>query len=313
MMTFENFVNSEYTVKYEKYPWGGYSEGYSSWCLYHNGNIVASVSNDKKLKNDLLIRHIESKEKGAATKLIFMLLDKWVKIETGIPNKNSASTAAYYMNKKIIDLIKNSNGKYKYTILGKSDNTGKEDYAPYIDVSGKNTKLDNYHYRFERNTIFENFIYYKDRYVEIVNGPMLIDTKIQSFNVKDIKNRYFMYSPSEKELILNTNGRVSDDPTNVALKVDCFDDHYTIRGYIGFSKKYENGIIQFSPWIYKGEKTEDAIDCIKMLVKNGAGDNIVVKDFVPNTRFGAPVSDKDIKEGTWKDIKKNMITTRFDL
>lgn len=179
-----------------------------------------------------------------------------------------------------------------------------------LERSNKNIGYDKYP---NNMMTFENFIHYKDRNVEIINGPMLIDTKIQSFNVKNIKNRYFMYETTEKELILNTNGRMSDDPDNVALKVDCFGVHYTIRGYIGFSKKYENGIIQFSPWIYKGEKSEDAIDCIKMFIKNGADDNIVVKDFVPSTRFGAPVSDKDIKEGTWKDIKKNMITTRFDL
>jgi hypothetical protein len=150
MKTFEQFLNSEYFVKYELWPWGGYSNDYPSWCLYHNGDIVTAISNDNKDKNHVLVRLIESKEKGGATKLIFMLLDKGVSIDTGVPNKNSASTAAYYMNKKIVELIKNSNGKYKFTILGSSNNKGKEDYGPYIEVSGKNTKKDNYHYRFEK-------------------------------------------------------------------------------------------------------------------------------------------------------------------
>lgn len=150
MKTFEQFVNNEYTIKYEKWPWEGYAKGYPAWCLYHNDNIVAAIGNDKNDDNDLLVRHIESKEKGGATKLIFMLMDRGVKIETGKPKINSASTTAYYMNKKIVELIKSSNGKYKYTILGPSNNKGKEDYEPYIEVSGKNTKPDNYHYRFEK-------------------------------------------------------------------------------------------------------------------------------------------------------------------
>jgi len=54
--------------------------------------------------------------------------------------------AAYHMNKKIVDLIKN-NHKYKYTVLGNANNKSKEDYEPYKDVINKN---DNFHYRFEK-------------------------------------------------------------------------------------------------------------------------------------------------------------------
>lgn len=81
-----------------------------------------------------------------ATKLIFMLLDNDIKIETGKPDYNSVSTTAYYMNKKIVDLIK-KDSRYKYTILGKANNKGKENYEPYIDVINKD---DNFQYRFEK-------------------------------------------------------------------------------------------------------------------------------------------------------------------
>jgi len=151
--SFKQFVNedlqnstNEFELKYEKWKLGGYSEGHFSWNLYKSGKLVCAISNDNSDKNNVLVRHIESKEKGMATKLIFMLLDNGVKIETGKPDYNSVSTTAYYMNKKIVDLIKN-NSKYKYTVLGNANNKGKEDYEPYKDVIDK---TDNFHYRFEK-------------------------------------------------------------------------------------------------------------------------------------------------------------------
>jgi hypothetical protein len=151
--TFEQFTDDKYEIKYEKWKKSGYSKGYMAYNLYKNGQILAGVSNDNKDKMTLLIRHLEnfSIEKGMATKLLFMLLDMGISIQTGKPNYNSISTTAYKMNRKIVDVINNSNGKYKATILGPANNTGKEDEPKYKDVSGENTKPDNYHYRFELN------------------------------------------------------------------------------------------------------------------------------------------------------------------
>ena len=73
-----------------------------------------------------------------------MLLDKGVIISTGKPNYNSASTSAYYMNKKIVSII-NRNSKYSYEKLGIANNHGKEDQENYKDVIDK---TDNYHYKF---------------------------------------------------------------------------------------------------------------------------------------------------------------------
>lgn len=136
----------DFELRYEGWGWGGYSDGHESWKLFRNGNLVAAISNDNDDKNNVLIRHIESRERGMATKLIFMLLDKGVVLETGKPDYNSISTTAYHMNKKINELIKNS-GKYKSTILGKANNKGKEDQEKYKDVIGVE---DNYHYRWEK-------------------------------------------------------------------------------------------------------------------------------------------------------------------
>jgi len=133
-------------LKYGKWNLGGYSDGFNSWNLYNNGNIIAAIANDGDDKNNIIIRDIKSKEKGMGSKLLFMLLDKGVKIETGKPGYNSISTSAYYMFKKIVKLIENNN-KYKITILGKANNNGKEDMESYKESSTKN---DNFHYRFEK-------------------------------------------------------------------------------------------------------------------------------------------------------------------
>ncbi len=150
--TFEEKLQDEYQIKYEKWKKGGYSKGSMSYNLYKNNELVSGVSNYTDDKNNIIIKHLEnfSNIKGMGIKLIFMLLDMNISIETGKPGHNSISTSAYYMNKKIVNLIKNSKGKYKYTVLGSANNEGKEDQERYKDVSGENIKSDNYHYRWEK-------------------------------------------------------------------------------------------------------------------------------------------------------------------
>ena len=136
----------EYEIKYEKWKWDGneegYNTGYDTWYLYKNGTPVVGISNDNEDKNNVLIRHIESKEKGMATKFILMLLNNGVSLQTGKPDYNSISTSAYYMNKKITDLV-NKDENLGVEILGKADNSGKEE-EKYKDVTNKS---DNYHYK----------------------------------------------------------------------------------------------------------------------------------------------------------------------
>lgn len=139
----------EYELKYGKWPGKGYSVGYPSWILYKDNKAVSAISNDSKDKNHVIIRHIEAFEKGKGygPKLLFMLLDKGVILETGKPNYNSISSDAYKMNKKIVELINNSNGMYKSDVLGKANNKGKEAEENYKEVINK---PDNYHYRWSK-------------------------------------------------------------------------------------------------------------------------------------------------------------------
>jgi len=101
MKTFEQFVNDEYELKYEKWPWEGYSKGHDSWILYKDGKAIAGMSNDNDDKNNVSIRKIESHtdEKGIATKLLFMLLDMGVVVTTGKPNYNSTTEKRILLEK----------------------------------------------------------------------------------------------------------------------------------------------------------------------------------------------------------------------
>ena len=145
---YKNWLNEEagkLLIKYTTWPWGGYSEGYPAWVLYKGDEPIVAISNDTKDKNNVVIRHIESKEKGRAAKFIMNLLDAGVTISTGKANYNSISTTAYYMNKKVIKLIDAKPDKYGYKILGKADNRGKEDDEAHIEIKGK---PDINHYKF---------------------------------------------------------------------------------------------------------------------------------------------------------------------
>jgi len=147
MKTFEQFVNGEYELKYEKWPWEGYSEGHDSWVLYKDGKAIAGMSNDNDDKNNVSIRKIESHtdEKGIATKLLFMLLDQGVVVTTGKPNYNSTTEKGYYWKKSVVEKIKNSAGKYEYEIIGKS--VSRDDDPSFINIKDKD---DNYHYTFRK-------------------------------------------------------------------------------------------------------------------------------------------------------------------
>jgi len=146
---YKDFINESkediYDIKYEKWKGQseGYNTGYDAWYLYKNGIPLVGISNDNEDKNNVLIRHIESKEKGMATKFILMLLNKGISLETGKADYNSISTSAYYMNKKITELVKQDE-TLDFKILGKSDNRGKEKEEKYKDVVNKS---DNYHYK----------------------------------------------------------------------------------------------------------------------------------------------------------------------
>ena len=88
---FEQFINDDFDLKYEKWKKGGYSDGYNSWNLYKNGSLMAGISNDSTDKMNILIRHIEnfSGERGMAIKLIWLIAN--LTVQTKIWNILSMS------------------------------------------------------------------------------------------------------------------------------------------------------------------------------------------------------------------------------
>lgn len=146
-------INEEYLIKYSRWPSSlGVApfEGYipptwPSWVLYKkdqdNTIPVAAIANDNETsREDVIIRYIESKEKGAATKLVLLMLEAGVTISTGKAGHNSVSPSAHKMFTRI-DALANENG-FKSVKLGLANNRGKN----YSELDG----VDVQHYKWTK-------------------------------------------------------------------------------------------------------------------------------------------------------------------
>ena len=78
-------------------------------------------------------------------------------------------------------------------------------------------------------------------------------------------------------------------------------DKYT--GYIGgVNKNYPNGIIHFTPPVDDYiNNYSDVLDFINLIIKNGANENIVIKNFIGRT------------EQTYKDVLVNLTANKFGI
>jgi len=116
---------------------------------------------------------------------------------------------------------------------------------------------------------------------------MLIDTKKQSFDMQEIQNRRFMYNPRSGALIFGAQYKNSNKiiSSHAAEHGACgtkepYDDF--IRGWIGTSPKYKQGVIHFAPNIGKDSPAElfnRAFDTLTMFRENGAKDGTVIRGF----------------------------------
>ena len=87
--------------------------------------------------------------------------------------------------------------------------------------------------------------------IPITDSIMRIDTSRDNFNMQDIENRRFMFSPKTATLILGyqyRNGELvsshADEYASTGIS-EPFDDF--VRGWIGTSKEYTDGVIHFAP------------------------------------------------------------------
>jgi len=116
---------------------------------------------------------------------------------------------------------------------------------------------------------------------------MLIDTKKQVFDIQEIQNRRFMYNPRSGTMILGYQYKRQNKiiSSHAAEHGACgtkepYDDF--IRGWIGTSPKYKQGVIHFAPNIGKDSPAElfnRAFDTLTMFRENGAKDGTVIRGF----------------------------------
>ena len=119
--------------------------------------------------------------------------------------------------------------------------------------------------------------------IPITDSIMRIDTRRDNFNMQDIENRRFMFNPKTATLILGyqyRNGELVSSHADEYASTgtgELFDDF--VRGWIGTSKEYTDGVIHFAPSVSEKNITlfEKAFDALEMFKNNGARKNTVVR------------------------------------
>lgn len=114
---------------------------------------------------------------------------------------------------------------------------------------------------------------------------MLINTKRYSFNIMEIRNRRFMFSPQSGELILGKQYQDSRihyshaEEYAAAAATAPFDSF--VRGWIGTSREYKNGVIHFAPAVDSQNKDlfDRAFATLEMYSENGAKNDTVIRGF----------------------------------
>lgn len=138
------------------------------------------------------------------------------------------------------------------------------------------------------------------RKVEIIRGLMNIDTNTEYFDMQDIENRRFMYSPQTGTLLLGVQYSSNaifyshaEEHHQIGIRED-FDRF--VRGWVGTGKGYKQGVIHFAPNIPTNvpEFFNKGFDTLEMFKRNNAKANMVVRGF----------------GRTWEQPLKNIIAER---
>jgi len=96
--------------------------------------------------------------------------------------------------------------------------------------------------------------------VDLDSNPIVINTATQTFDLKQIRNRRFMYSTKHRTLVLGDAAGIKKmgshaEEFHQLQPPGKFDDY--IRGWIGRnSTDYKKGIVHFAPQIYAGNLDE---------------------------------------------------------
>ena len=133
------------------------------------------------------------------------------------------------------------------------------------------------------------------------NHLCMIDTKTNSFDMQEIENRRFMYSPDSCELIIGEQYKGNDliashaEEHGKAGAKAPFDNF--IRGWIGTGKGYKDGVIHFAPPIntHNIDRFNHGFSTLEMFSANGANSRTIIRGF--GDRWEQPLSDLISQEG----------------
>ena len=147
--------------------------------------------------------------------------------------------------------------------------------------------------------------------ISLENSLLLIDTKNISFDMQEIENRRFMYSPQSGELIIGRQYKGNqlvashaEEHGQVGAKAP-FDSF--IRGWVGTGRSYKDGVIHFAPPIdtHNTDHFDRGFSTLEMFTANGANSRTVIRGF--GDRWEQPLSDLIPEKG-----EKAMPYTSYD-
>ena len=133
------------------------------------------------------------------------------------------------------------------------------------------------------------------------NHLCMIDTKTNSFDMQEIENRRFMYSPDSCELIIGKQYKGNQliashaeehGKAGVKAPFDSF-----IRGWIGTGKGYKDSVIHFAPPIntHNIDHFNRGFSTLEMFAANGANSRTIIRGF--GDRWEQPLSDLISQKG----------------
>lgn len=137
--------------------------------------------------------------------------------------------------------------------------------------------------------------------ITLENRLLMIDTNTVSFDMQEIENRRFMYSPDSCELIIGEQYKGNDliashaEEHGKAGAKAPFDSF--IRGWIGTGKGYKDGVIHFAPPIntHNIDRFNHGFSTLEMFSANGANSRTIIRGF--GDLWEQPLSDLISQEG----------------
>jgi hypothetical protein len=141
-------------------------------------------------------------------------------------------------------------------------------------------------------------------------GKKVALLKDEPYDIHEIDNKRFMYNPKTKELVLGDSDLLKGKFT--AMKSHAEEHHESgakgnyddfVKGWIGTSKRYPDGVIHFAPailrdWFQDPKVADETLKTIEHFIKHGANKDTILRGFIERgeQRLGDAVPDLLKKE-----------------